>query len=192
MTSRQRVAAFIGKSVLRYRDKKLTFIPQKYLSHGRISCTGWVDENEMRIATYSRTSIWFEVFVHETCHIDQMNQRPKWFLRRLEALGKLDDWMKGRTPDGMEKATRLAIELEWDCEMRALRKIARSRLPLCRATYAQRANSYIMGYHWILKTRKWCRRSYEDNKVWSKMPRKMVSLKTAQYPPREILDLYGE
>ena len=81
-------------------------------------------------------------------------------------------------------------ELEWDCERRSIRKITRNKLPIDLKEYAQRANAYVLGYHWTLANRKWCKKSYEEDSVWGGMPKTMVSLSVALNPPRKLTDLY--
>lgn len=181
---------FLGRAILKYRQFKLSFVPQKYLITGKATSVGWADDKELRIATKRPISTWIDVFVHETCHLDQQLQRPAWHSRKEEALGKLDDWLAGKRVDFIDRFILEVIELEWDCEKRSLRKIARNRLPVDRKQYAQMANAYIIGYHWTLANRKWCKKSYETTKVWSRMPSNLISLKTALTPPQKLINLY--
>lgn len=181
---------FLGRAILKYRQFKLSFVPQKHLITGKATSVGWADDKELRIATKRPVSTWIDVFVHETCHLDQQLQRPAWHSRKEEALGKLDDWLAGKRVDYIERYILEVIELEWDCEKRSLRKIARNKLPVDRKQYAQMANAYIIGYHWTLANRKWCKKSYETTKVWSRMPSSLVSLKTALTPPQKLINLY--
>jgi hypothetical protein len=81
-------------------------------------------------------------------------------------------------------------ELEWDCERRSITKIKRNKLPTNLVDYAQMANAYILGYHWTLANRKWCKKSYETTRVWGRMPKKLISHKTALNPPSQLTDLY--
>jgi hypothetical protein len=56
--------------------------------------------------------------------------------------------------------------------------------------YAQMANAYILGYHWTLNNRKWCKKSYETSRIWSQMPEKIIPLKQALWPSARLTDLY--
>jgi hypothetical protein len=131
-----------------------------------------------------------DVFVHETCHLDQQLQRPAWHRQKEDALGKLDEWLAGKRVDHIGEHILQVVELEWDCEKRSLRKIARNKLPVDLKQYAQMANAYVIGYHWTLANRKWCKKSYETTKVWSRMPTRLVPLMTALYPKDDLLELY--
>ena len=181
---------FLGRSILKYRQFKLSFVPQKYLITGKATSVGWADDKELRIATKRSLSTWLDVFVHETCHLDQQLQRPKWHDVREDALGKLDDWLAGKKVDYVDKYIRLVVELEWDCEMRSVRKISRNKLPVDLKRYAQMANAYILGYHWMFNNRKWCKKSYETTRIWSLMPEKIIPLKTALFTPAKITHPY--
>ena len=186
----QSVIEFLGKSILKYRNYRFTFTPQKHLITGKATSVGWADDKEVRIATKRPLSTWIDVFVHETCHIDQQVQRPKWYKPREDAVGKLDEWLAGKNVHNIKKSLLLVTELEWDCERRSIRKITRNKLPIDLKEYAQRANAYVLGYHWTLANRKWCKKSYEEDSVWGGMPKTMVSLSVALNPPRKLTDLY--
>ena len=184
----QATVNFLGRAILKYRKFKFTFVPQKYLITGKATSVGWADDKEVRIATKRPISTWMDVFVHETCHLDQQMQRPQWHNVRETAIGKVDEWLAGKRVDNIYKPILLVIELEWDCERRSIRKIVRNKLSTNIEEYAQMANAYILGYHWMMKNRKWCKKSYENSKVWSKMPRKLIPLKMALHPPKRLTD----
>lgn len=183
---------FLGRAILRYRKFKLTFVPQKYLITGKATSVGWADDKELRIATKRPVSTWMDVFVHETCHLDQQLQRPYWHKSKEDALGKVDQWLAGKRVDHIEKYIHQVVELEWDCERRSVRKIARNKLPVNLKEYAQMANAYILGYHWTLQNRKWCKKSYETTYVWVRMPEKIIPLSTAINPPPKLVAPFYE
>jgi hypothetical protein len=183
---------FLGRAILRYRQFKLTFVPQKWLITGKATSVGWANDKELRIATKRPVSTWMDVFVHETCHLDQLLQRPSWHRDKEEALGKVDDWLAGKRVEYIETHMRQVVEMEWDCERRSVRKIARNKLPVNLKEYAQMANAYILGYHWTLKNRKWCKKSYETTYVWARMPEKIIPLDTALNPPEKLVAPFYE
>jgi hypothetical protein len=186
------VIAFLGKSILKYRNYRFTFAPQKYLITGKATSVGWADDREVRVATKRPLSTWIDVFVHETCHIDQQEQRLRWYKPREDALGKVDEWLAGKNIHNVEKYVLLVAELEWDCERRSIRKIARNKLPINLKEYAQRANAYVLGYHWTLANRKWCKKSYENPNVWRSMPKTLIPLSTALYPNKKLMEAFNE
>lgn len=186
----QAIINFLGRSILKYKEFKFTFVPQKYLITGKAVSVGWADDKEVRIATKRPSPHWMEVFVHETCHLDQQIQRPQWHKLCENALGKVDDWLANKKVNNIKKHLFLVIELERDCERRAITKIKRNKLPTNIEEYSQMANAYILGYHWTVANRKWCKKSYETSKIWRKMPKKLISLNTALNPPEELIGLF--
>ena len=190
MNNDPNVIAFLGKSILKYRKHKFTFAPQRNLITGKATSVGWADDKEVRIATKRPVSTWIDVFVHETCHLDQQIQRPKWHNVRENAIGKVDEWLAGKNIHDIKKYILLVTELEWDCERRSMTKIKRNKMPTNLVDYAQMANAYILGYHWTLANRKWCKKSYENTRVWTRMPEKLISCAVALNPPRKLTDLY--
>ena len=181
---------FLGRAILKYKTFKFTFVPQKYLITGKATSVGWADDKEVRIATKRPASTWTEVFVHETCHLDQQIQRPQWHKIREDALGKLDLWLGGKRVDNIKKYILLIVDLEWDCERRTLIKLKRNKLPTNLMDYAQMANAYILGYHWMATERKWCKKSYESSNIVSKMPRRLIPRSIAMKPPAKLMNLF--
>jgi hypothetical protein len=133
-----------------------------------------------------------DIFVHETCHLDQQLQRPAWHEHKEDSIEKLDQWLAGKKVKNIESHIHHVIELEWDCEKRSMRKISRNRLPMNLKDYAKMANAYILGYHWILRNREWCKKSYKTTYVWTHMPEKMVSLSEAINPSEELMAPFYE
>ena len=111
-TPDQSVVDFLGRAILKYRKHKFTFVPQKYLITGKATSVGWADDKEVRIATNRPLSTWIDVFVHETCHLDQQIQKPKWHGIREDALGKVDEWLAGKNIHNIKKNILLVTELE--------------------------------------------------------------------------------
>lgn len=124
-------ALFLGKSVLKYKHQKLTFVPQSHIKCGNAEVSGWADNTEIRVATKRDLETWLGIFVHETCHVDQHTSKPEWFEASEVAVQRLDDWLGGSKVDNIDHMVRRVIELEWDCERRALAKIRRNKLPIC-------------------------------------------------------------
>lgn len=186
------LAKFLGKAILKYRKQELRFVPKNYLVFGKSETTGWADGTEIRVATGKKPEVWMGVFIHETCHVDQAEQRPEWMEDCENSVYLLDEWLKGKKVHNMAIHVRKIIELERDCEKRAMAKIRANKLPLDLYKYAQGANSYILGYHWTLANRKWCTKTYRDCRVRSKMPLKLLPLSYLLNPPKEILSVFDD
>lgn len=183
----EKLARFLGQSILKYKDLKITFVPSESIKNFQATTTGWASSKEIRIATALDIESWVSVFVHETCHVDQARQRPEWHDAMELAVGKLDHWLAGNKMDSIDSVVSHVIEMEWDCERRTVRKIKHNELPLDLEDYIQKANSYILGYHWTRAHRKWCQCSYKKESIWKSMPKKLISLKQALNPTPKLI-----
>jgi hypothetical protein len=192
---KNKFANFLGRSILKYHKKiKISFHPSEKLVQGKVESTGWADNKELRIATAGDVNVWLGVFVHETCHVDQGVERPEWMEECEKGVALVDFWLGGKnyTKSKVAQAIKSVIELEWDCERRSLSKIKRNKLPVNVTEYAQMANAYILGYHWTLENRKWCKKSYKNPNVWKSMPTKLIPLSLALYPDKELIGAFDE
>jgi hypothetical protein len=186
------VAAFIGSCVLRYHGThSLTFSRDKIVRLGKTKVSGWCDDNHLKVATGAAFEHWLGVFVHETCHIDQVRHNKKRFAKCEDSLTRLDAWLEGNRGTRLAEATLDAIRLEHDCESRSIEKIRRHKLPIILSVYTQKANAYLVGYHVTLRERKWCFRAYRDKNVYGRMPTRLLPLKTALRPPAALLELFS-
>jgi|688.fasta_scaffold03885_33 hypothetical protein len=192
---KNKFASFLGRSILKYHKKiKISFHPSEKLVQGKVESTGWADNKELRIATAGDVNVWLGVFVHETCHVDQGIERPEWTKQCEMGVGTIDEWLAGKkySKTKIKQSITEVIELEWDCEWRSLFKIKSNKLPINIREYAQMANAYILGYHWTLKNRKWCKKSYSNEKIWKAMPTKLIPLSSALYPDKELIGAFDE
>lgn len=92
---------------------------------------------------------WFEILVHEFCHMEQWKNDSRW-VEWTDACAKTWEWLAGNT---MMNNTQLRnvldtmVELEKDCEIRAVEKIKKWELPISVQKYVQKANVYLYSYH---------------------------------------------
>lgn len=186
------LAMFIGRAILKYRKQQLCFVPKDYLKFGKSETVGWADGEEIRVATGKSPEMWLGVFIHETCHVDQSIQKPKWMEDCEKSVGLLDEWLKGEKVANIKSHVLKVIELEWDCERRAMAKIRTNNLPFDLYKYAKGANAYVLGYHWTLANRKWCTKTYRDTKTSSKMPNRLLPLKTMLSPTPQLLSIFED
>ena len=192
---KNKLAQFVGASILKYHKKiKISFFPSETMKQGKIESTGWANESELRIATGGDIDTWLGVLVHETCHVDQSAEHNEWFVDCEKRLSILEDWLGGKKCSNktITDAIQKLVELEWDCERRSVAKIRKNKLPINIEEYSQMANSYIFGYHWVLKNRKWCKQSYRNPKIWKAMPTRLVPLCLALTPPKCIVEIFDE
>ena len=137
---------------------------------------------------------WFEILVHEFCHMEQWKTDPRWG-KWTDACGKTWEWMAG---DIIMNKTQLRnvldemVELEKDCEMRAVEKIRKWGLPISVQKYVQKANVYLYSYHMLPEIKRFPTGVHSDKnlvemapktfkKSYRKVPDEMAKYMLAKY-----------
>lgn len=116
---------------------------------------------------------WFEILVHEFCHMEQWKTDNRWE-RWTDACGKTWEWMAG---DIIMNKTQLRnvldemVELEKDCEMRAVEKIRKWGLPISVQKYVQKANVYLYSYHMLPEIKRFPTGVHSDKKLVEMAPK---------------------
>jgi hypothetical protein len=99
---------------------------------------------------------WVEILVHEFCHMEQWKTDDRWD-KWTDACGKTWSWLAG---ESMMNKTQLRnvldvmVELEKDCEIRAVEKIKKWELPISVQKYVQKANIYLYSYYILPEIKK--------------------------------------
>lgn len=112
---------------------------------------GYFDESNM-VACFKRP-YWIRIFVHESCHLDQMIEKdPLW-----TDIGEFDDiwsgeWIKKNKKNGKAlKAFKKYCALEIDCDTRTLNKIKKYNLDVPLAEHYAESNAYHASYYYFYK-----------------------------------------
>lgn len=177
--STEQIAKFIGESILKYRNVKFEFHPTPKLKIGGIECTGEAVKDRLSIATGGPLDNWLEVFIHETSHLDQQAERPKWFEECDMKVELLTKWLDDPSIQFNTSDLFKIIELEHDCESRTISKINKYGLPIDTKLYSKKANAYILSYGNTYKNKKWDVTPYQDTKRLEIMPDELISLSRA-------------
>lgn len=122
-------------------------------------CSGSFDGETLNIALNSSNGdhpTIMGIIVHESCHVDQhleginiwndsiFNSGDMWTLYSQNKIGKTKR---------LKKYFKTLLEIELDCEKRAVKKIIKYNLPLNISNYIKMANVYLYSY----------RKFYEEN-----------------------------
>lgn len=151
-------------------------------------CGGWVDENTKEFmccfdpnGTYSHN---WGIFVHESSHVDQLSEEsPLWFDPILESYDV--DMLSRHTSKGCRKTAKLeryfkkSLELELDCEKRAVEKIKKYKLNLNVEEYIQTGNVYLFSYFCFYHLKCWYDskfRIYDQEELVNQMPKTYLNL----------------
>ena len=122
---------------------------------------------------------WLHIFVHETCHKDQFLERSSVWTAKIgdefDSLDIFDLWIERHVElkkHQLRPVLDHIIQVELDCERRAVAKIQKYNLPINITEYIQKSNSYIWYYHAAAHQRAYTQRTtpYDNPELWSKMP----------------------
>lgn len=169
-----------------------------YVSLSGINVSGYFDETTLAVGCGRPVEQWFDVFVHEACHMDQfLEDDPVWSAAKItptiEALDIIDLWVDYHielTEEQKAKYLRLCFDIERNCEERVLKVIDQWQLPIDKTNYARKSNAYIWYYYAVGLVRKWYppgREPYHMKELWSMMP---TTLATSFEPPQDVIDLF--
>lgn len=163
---------------------RMTIVPQK--THKRAS--GWVNENEFMSCfdpDGDYDSNW-GIFVHESCHVDQLIDKASIWYEGVFDTEK--DWLdlhtrgKTRKSKKIESYFRKLMELELDCDKRAVEKIKKYKLNIDIKTYIKSSNIYMFSYYCFYHQKCWYdgqHRIYDQKNILKEMPSK--HLKPQEY-----------
>lgn len=173
-----KIQAFLGHCILYYKGTKFEFSPVPKLKDGACEYIGEAFEGWLRIATGGDQKTWLEVFLHETCHLDQAQENQEWFNSIDPHIADLDNWLDNKEtklPVSWETVSKI-VELEHDCEKRAIEKIKTFSLPINIDNYSQKANAYLKSYIQTLNDKKWDSTPYTNPDKWRSMPKTLMTM----------------
>jgi hypothetical protein len=122
---------------------------------------------------------WLPIFVHETCHKDQFIEKADVWTAKIgnqfDPLEIFDLWIDHHVElrkHQLRPVLEQIVQVELDCERRAVAKIQKYNLPINQTEYIQKSNSYIWYYHAAAHHRAYSQRTspYANLELWSKMP----------------------
>lgn len=117
------------------------------------SCGGFVDDSRMKFAVATKRPYWREVFLHESCHIDQfVEEEPLWHDPLLAEKSFVD--LDLHTEEDSEDVFYRTMLIEHDCDRRAIEKLKSykiSKKHICPQGYIQAANCYHASYFYFWK-----------------------------------------
>lgn len=161
-----------------------------------LGCGGFFSEESKRLATATNNNIthWFSIFIHESCHMDQWIERREWWDKNLEIYSRFFEWLafeKEYTAKELEESRQIIIEIEQDCEKRAIEKIKKYKFKNIKIKrYIQEANSYLFLYTFMRQKRKWYNNIHSKPNCWSLCPARFP--KDYKKIPKKLLNAFIE
>lgn len=132
-------------------------------------CSGYFDEvNKVLVVACGKPfKDWIEVMVHEYSHMEQWMTDERWG-HWTDCCLDLWDWLDGDielNEHQMKGMIDGMIDLERDCEVRALQNIRKWKLPINKARYAKKANLYLYSYRVLPIIRKFPTGLYDNTEL---------------------------
>ena len=117
------------------------------------NCSGYFCETDkaLVVACGRPFKEWFEILIHEFCHMEQWKSDERWNAWN-DNTGKTWDWLAGNIMLNKKQIATmldLMVELEKDCEVRAVEKIKKWGLPISQTKYIKKANLYLYSYYML-------------------------------------------
>lgn len=119
---------------------------------------GWFDSEKKEFWVAMKNKKGFEIMVHEYCHYQQWKTKKRFFNKLIkDGVSVFFDWVDGKfyPKHVVESALANTIELEWDCECRAVDLIKKNNLDIDVDDYCRGTNAYLLYYHAVHSQRKW-------------------------------------
>jgi hypothetical protein len=143
-----------------------------------IKCSGYFDEDDLKVAIKKPEEDWLPILVHESCHLDQFLEKSVLWAGGECGINTIDSWLQGKEFNKikLQKSFEDTIKLELDCEKRSLQKIKKFKLRINTLNYIQRVNAYLFSYWATYRDRKWYPFPYNNPRIYKRMPEKILSL----------------
>ena len=140
---------------------------------------------------------WYEILIHESCHMDQWSENSKLWLdvtaNGVDCDKGMDEWLAGKElhRDEYTYYIRTMQFLEIDCERRSVKKIKDLGIDIDTVMYTKKANSYLFFYSVMLETHKWSDVApYNVPEIVDMMPGYFLEENDYCKLPDELLNLY--
>jgi hypothetical protein len=129
---------------------------------------------------------WFEILIHEFSHMEQWKSDERWNVWN-DNTGKTWDWLAGNIMLNKTQVLNMLdsmVELEKDCEMRAIEKIKKWGLPVNLTRYVKKANVYLYSYHMMPILKRFPTGIYSDKTLIEMAPKSFK--KTYRNVPKDM------
>ena len=121
-------------------------------------CSGYFDDYNkvLAVACGKPFDEWIEILVHEYSHMEQWIEDDRWgyWTDCCDALWSWLDKEKMMNMAQVDKIVDGMIELERDCEIRALNNIRKFNLPINKSQYQRKSNLYLYSYRMMKHIKK--------------------------------------
>lgn len=177
-----KIEAFIAHVRKKCREHGIKFTmarAQQVLVSDKEYGSGYFDSEGKELTVARKHELWLDILVHESCHLDQWIEQCSAWTRSFEgdAGNQIDEYCHGKDVPNIRAALNRIIELELDCEKRAIKKIIEFELPINQTAYIQRANAYLQFHNYMLHSRRWAPKGVSpyQPEIYTEMPKRIMS-----------------
>lgn len=154
-------------------------------------CSGYFDDvNKVLVVACGKPfKDWIEILIHEYSHMQQWLDDDRWSYW-TDCCLDLWSWLDGEkilNNIQLNKVLDGMIELERDCELRALDNIAKWNLPINKSRYKRKANLYLYSYRVLPIIKKFPTGLYDNKDLLSMCPTRIA--KNYNIIPDEVKNL---
>lgn len=140
-------------------------------------CSGYFDSDDkvLAVACGKPFEDWIEILIHEYAHMQQWLTDDRWD-KWTDACGNLWAWLdkeKIMNSTQLKSVIDDMIELERDCEERALEIMSKWKLKINKSQYKRKSNLYLYSYRLIPILKKFPSGIYDNKQILSMCPTRM-------------------
>jgi hypothetical protein len=154
-------------------------------------CTGYFDDYNKKLVCSMKAPDAFHVLVHEYAHFTQWVDQCKVWTSLGDSLDIVDRWLSGEDFEDIDDHITACMNLELDCEKRAVKIIQEFGLKINLEEYVKKANAYVLFYDHMRRIRSWCKKEnmpYRNKVLIKAMPSTFkINYKK---PPKKLMDIY--
>lgn len=116
------------------------------------------------------------LLVHEFSHYLQSKDKSSvWHNYKIHnGHSRFFSYLNGQRIYKHRQALSGALEIEADCERRAIKLARRWKKYINLHKYAKQANAYILSYHWMAEKGEWVKKSVYQRKILNRVPSKLL------------------
>lgn len=150
----------------------------KLIVNSRPELDGSFDGSFKEITLNKKADFVFQTLIHEYCHFRQWKENRKLWNRCIKGICNFFDWLEGEefSEKQLEKYLGELLELEVDCEQRALKLIKEYNLDVNPYLYTEAANACLFSYIFIYKYRTLSKESIYKRSILRLMPGRLLEL----------------
>lgn len=135
----------------------LEILNVKYIDIGdNAPSSGYFSEIDKKICVSLKAKDFIGILAHEYSHLRQYVEDKELYNYYANSYEKMFNWLDGKRVMNIDTHLDNCLELELDCEKRAVELMKKYDLGVDIKDYIKRANAYVYFWKYLKHSRKWC------------------------------------